>query len=705
MNDYEITLNKKNVHKVSLNIPNAVRAINVEDAYVGTDGYLYLEFSDGSTHNAGYVKGAQGTSFVGSRQEGDTLVVIMSDGTEIRIGSMRGPAGDPVQMRVNGGKMQWKHTEDTAWTDLIGMSELVGPAGENATIAVGSVQGTPYGTQPTVTNAGTASAAVLNFTIPAGATGPQGSPGNFEMEGDPATVRVLTEEDLDTMLLADDYDADGTVAAAGGIVAYVDEHASHSDLLPIYLEVEESQIISEDPYEIRLTDAQMDTIKSNKNKDLLIQNLFADPNFAATLNLVNTSVTHYLYRANQTLLPWMTLYFDLNLAEGEHYGILGQHDTLNVVTYESQSALISDEDREQARENIGLNISSATPDMTQEVGLDSSGKLVTTAGGSGTISISVQNEQIISEELDASFDIALTESQMDDVVSNLNADLEILISGYESFGPFVILRSTSNSLFADSDKRYELAGSEMKGVMFIVKLHDDTEDSLYGHITADTTSGNGMVSFTQLQSLSEEQKLIAQYNIGVYQETAYVNVESSQLVYVGDQLVGANLTEDQLHQMYSESPFCIFRTPDGVEHGGQIIPRILHQTESTTGASDPSDRYISFVGDGVDPQGAYYVFKVKVWTGGDNLGFAEFYTLTFTNAGTVNPYSVADVVFVDFNGEIVTAYSEAEFLLLDAMPANPSHAGMTAAGWNWTLADAQSFVTANHKLLIIQMYS
>jgi hypothetical protein len=53
-----------------------------------------------------------------------------------------------------------------------------GPAGVAATVSVGSVTTGAAGTQATVTNSGTASAAVLNFTIPQGAAGANGTGGD-----------------------------------------------------------------------------------------------------------------------------------------------------------------------------------------------------------------------------------------------------------------------------------------------------------------------------------------------------------------------------------------------------------------------------------------------------------------------------------------------------------------------------------------------
>ena len=65
---------------------------------------------------------------------------------------------------------------------------------------------------------------------------------------------------------------------------------------------------------------------------------------------------------------------------------------------------------------------------------------------------------------------------------------------------------------------------------------------------------------------------------------------------------------------------------------------------------------------------------------------------------------ISDVNFRDYDGTIVQSYSAAEFLALTAMPANPSHEGLTAQGWNWTLSDAKTYVAEYGKLEIGQMY-
>ena len=63
-----------------------------------------------------------------------------------------------------------------------------------------------------------------------------------------------------------------------------------------------------------------------------------------------------------------------------------------------------------------------------------------------------------------------------------------------------------------------------------------------------------------------------------------------------------------------------------------------------------------------------------------------------------------DVNFYDYDGTIVASYSAADFANLSAMPDNPSHEGLTAQGWNWTLANAKTYAASYGKLNIGQMY-
>lgn len=51
-----------------------------------------------------------------------------------------------------------------------------------------------------------------------------------------------------------------------------------------------------------------------------------------------------------------------------------------------------------------------------------------------------------------------------------------------------------------------------------------------------------------------------------------------------------------------------------------------------------------------------------------------------------------DVNIIDYDGTIIYSYTADEFLALSSLPPQPSHAGLTGQGWNYTLSDAQTYV-------------
>lgn len=66
------------------------------------------------------------------------------------------------------------------------------------------------------------------------------------------------------------------------------------------------------------------------------------------------------------------------------------------------------------------------------------------------------------------------------------------------------------------------------------------------------------------------------------------------------------------------------------------------------------------------------------------------------------------VRFLDYDGTVVQSYTATEFAALEAMPENPDHSGdeipLTAQGWNWSLADAKTYVAKYGALEVGQMY-
>lgn len=85
-------------------------------------------------------------------------------------------------------------------------------------------------------------------------------------------------------------------------------------------------------------------------------------------------------------------------------------------------------------------------------------------------------------------------------------------------------------------------------------------------------------------------------------------------------------------------------------------------------------------------------------------GYSEVTVNVSGGGGGGGGVAPKDVDFIDYDGTIVHSYTAAEFAALTALPANPSHDGLVAQGWNWTLSDAQDYVAEYGTLTIGQMY-
>lgn len=75
-----------------------------------------------------------------------------------------------------------------------------------------------------------------------------------------------------------------------------------------------------------------------------------------------------------------------------------------------------------------------------------------------------------------------------------------------------------------------------------------------------------------------------------------------------------------------------------------------------------------------------------------------------TGGGGITPAEPKDVNFYDYDGTCLYSYTAAEALALTALPDNPSHTGLTALGWNWTLAELQTQVNTCGMCDVGQMY-
>lgn len=65
------------------------------------------------------------------------------------------------------------------------------------------------------------------------------------------------------------------------------------------------------------------------------------------------------------------------------------------------------------------------------------------------------------------------------------------------------------------------------------------------------------------------------------------------------------------------------------------------------------------------------------------------------------------VHFIDYDGTLIKAMSPDDVSMLTELPDNPTHDGLTAHGWSWTLQDIQSYISTypTAPLTIGQMYS
>ena len=128
---------------------------------------------------AAFEKGSGGTGADGASAY-EIAVAGGFVGTEAQwLTSLEGAQGDPGADSIVPGP-QGAQGDPGADSIVPGPNGDVGPQGDPgaaATIAVGSVDPIAAGSPPTITNSGTASAAIFDFEIPAGATGAQGIQG------------------------------------------------------------------------------------------------------------------------------------------------------------------------------------------------------------------------------------------------------------------------------------------------------------------------------------------------------------------------------------------------------------------------------------------------------------------------------------------------------------------------------------------------
>jgi hypothetical protein len=93
-------------------------------------------------------------------------------------GNLRGAAGAQGPVGPTGATGAQGPQGPTGATGATGATGSTGPAGTAATVSVGTTTTGAAGSNAAVTNSGTSNAAVLNFTVPAGAKGDKGDKGD-----------------------------------------------------------------------------------------------------------------------------------------------------------------------------------------------------------------------------------------------------------------------------------------------------------------------------------------------------------------------------------------------------------------------------------------------------------------------------------------------------------------------------------------------
>lgn len=82
--------------------------------------------------------------------------------------------------------------------------------------------------------------------------------------------------------------------------------------------------------------------------------------------------------------------------------------------------------------------------------------------------------------------------------------------------------------------------------------------------------------------------------------------------------------------------------------------------------------------------------KITITENGTDIDVSSYATADVSVGGGIEE---KDVNFYDAYGNLVYSYTKADFLELSEMPANPEVQGLTATGWNFTLAQAKEQLT------------
>ena len=94
-------------------------------------------------------------------------------------------------------------------------------------------------------------------------------------------------------------------------------------------------------------------------------------------------------------------------------------------------------------------------------------------------------------------------------------------------------------------------------------------------------------------------------------------------------------------------------------------------------------------------------------TGADGEQVTGAYVPSGGGGGQTDPSIESGVIFIDYNGTIVEEWEASTVSGKSALPSNPSHTGLTAQGWNWSLVNIKAYIADYPDALMTvgQMYT
>ena len=126
----------------------------------------------------------------------------------------------------------------------------------------------------------------------------------------------------------------------------------------------------------------------------------------------------------------------------------------------------------------------------------------------------------------------------------------------------------------------------------------------------------------------------------------------------------------------------------------------IDDTQDSAGGTIRTITAVSLAGDTVTAEHLESGYTAHDATGAE---------ITGTMPAPSGPVGRSDVNFYDYDGTLVASHTKAEINAMTSdsdLPANPTHTGLTAQGWNWTVAQLKAQLTAmpNQPVDVGQMY-